>query len=501
MFLRNHGASGRFTFDVIYSCLQKSLRRGDDKLAIEMGYEFAEYPNALKKRLIQNCTEDCPDLDLIREIYETKPELRSLMPYIPVICRHTKTRDGIYGMRIASEMDYVMEPPDLEKDDLMTMMRKCYTYVCRGAELEFIDCFQKKFNSVKLKYVYNFIGKHITFLYMLCVWNCLKWMHEDYYVGHFEFDENKKWDMNLKLPEYVYDKHTREAPKEHRTYKFFISNCVLYPRHDEKESEIEKEGKRIYLESNRGVMSNVHPIIEGCEIIDGKKVKMLQTQLVTASYKPRVFYCSIDEGKRYDYILKGPFASKDEMDPQLLSDEIKNELLTNPVYDSRIVSVDKMIYIMSLNLVPINPLETKKVSSKIEDDVYIHCGEKFLFAWNQLDKLSEGEERQLLEALAYRKIVGTNDTCPRNIIHYKDKIYTIDDPVLLTETPYLFKVQMGEKTKFKLEKMIERNFKWIKETLKKWDNIVYYSDVIPDEVKVFMRLRIVELMDKQNWVV
>ena len=58
MFLRRQGYSKRSTFDVFYSAFQKSLRRGDAELAIEIGYEFQEYPNA-----------NCPYLYLINNIY------------------------------------------------------------------------------------------------------------------------------------------------------------------------------------------------------------------------------------------------------------------------------------------------------------------------------------------------------------------------------------------------------------------------------------------------
>ena len=109
MFLRRTGASGRFTFDVIYSCLQKSMRRGDETLAIEMGYEFREYPNALKKRLLQNCSEDCPDFNLMTEIYDTNSNLNDLMKFIPIVCRHIKCRDGLWLTRLAAEQPLLME--------------------------------------------------------------------------------------------------------------------------------------------------------------------------------------------------------------------------------------------------------------------------------------------------------------------------------------------------------------------------------------------------------
>ena len=81
MFLRKHGSSGKYTFDVIYSALQKSLRRNYLELALEMAQEFKEYPNALKKRLIQNCTEDCPDMKLVLDIYNTPSELNELVKF------------------------------------------------------------------------------------------------------------------------------------------------------------------------------------------------------------------------------------------------------------------------------------------------------------------------------------------------------------------------------------------------------------------------------------
>ena len=199
MFLRRQGYSRRFTFDVIYSALQKSLRRGDVKLSIEMGYEFQEYPNALKKRLIQNCTEDCPDLNLINDIYNTQPYLRLLIPFIPVICNHVKSHDGCYGMRIACEMDPLKEQPNLEKDhhdDLLTLLQKCYYHICQSEELKFINYFQHLYPKIDLVGIYEFINNNKTFLYMLCVWETSDFMHESYKIEPLNIEKNKLFDKN-----------------------------------------------------------------------------------------------------------------------------------------------------------------------------------------------------------------------------------------------------------------------------------------------------------------
>ena len=273
MFLRKQGASHRFTFDEIYSCLQKSLRRNDEKLAIEMGYEFAEYPNALKKRLIQNCAEDCPDLNLMLDIFNTPSELPKLMTFIPIICNHTKCRTGLYAMRIACEMDYVFDELDLENDDLIMLSRKLYTHICQKREEEFINTFQQKYKQFPLMKLYKFINKSITFFYCLNVWNSYQWMHEDYYPRPFKFDENKQFGPLLKLPNYIYDKHVHSSPANQRTYQFFIANCILKPIHDGIESEIDKEGKRIYLETNAGVTTTFREIVTDCEVLDSSKVQ------------------------------------------------------------------------------------------------------------------------------------------------------------------------------------------------------------------------------------
>lgn len=526
MFLKKYGKSGRFTFDIINSALQKSLRRGDEKLSIEMGYEFIEYPNALKKQLIQNCTEDCPDLNLIWDIYNTKPLMPLLMAWIPVICKHVKCRDGIYGMRVACEMDFLFDPPKLtnlpytsptsthssimtykvlgnnelnnNNDDLLTLLRKCFTYMCNEKVDEFISYFQPLYPNIKLKYIYNFINKHPTFLYTLCVYSTINYIHETYYLGLFKMDNNKEWDKNLQLPEYVYDRNVLTSPKQNKTYEFFINNCVISPRYKNEESFLEQEGKKLYIKTNKDVSSMIRPIIE-CETLNSNNVKLIQVQLIYATYKPRVYFCSINNGKIFDYVLKGPFNKKEDMDPQLLSDVIKNELLTIAPYDSKIVSYNREIYIMSLNLIPVEKDNVVIKNSKLESNVTIYNGDRYIFN-NNLDKLTKNEKENLLEILAYRKIIGTNDTCNRNIIYYNNLFYTIDDPILLTQTNYIFNKPLNDKLSEKYKRILYENFAYMKNILKSWDKIIYYSDLIPDNVKIFMRLRIVELLHKNNWV-
>lgn len=551
MFLTQLGHSKRFTFDIIYSALQKSLRRGNNQLSIEMGYEFIDYPNALKKRLIQNCTEDCPDLYLINDIFNTPSDLRQLMPFIPVICKHVKNHDGCFGMRIACEMKPITSPPNLgaNHDDLQTLLCKLLSHITQKEELKFISFFQKRYPTINLTKIYNFIDKHITFLYMLCVWESVEYVHEEYHLEQYKFDENKVFDMNLKLPEYVFDRHVKISPTENRTYSFFLDNLILYPRKEE--SEIEKKGKKIYLQTNKGVgefiklrtkeatskkkrsqktliqMFNFEDInsdknednndgqcnnnqedrVFNIDIkniddqISKEKVCLIQTQLITRSNKPKCYYCSLNGGESFDFILKGPFQNQHELNLQLLSDQVKKKLLPMPSsYSSKKVSMDNGDYYLAHNLIPIEKDNLISKSSKLEENSMIYNGNKFMYTHDIVNRaISTNEAIELLKVLAFRKIIGTDDTCARNILYFNKHFYTIDDPVLLRSSKTIFEMPL-EKLRNAYEKLVWKNFKSISIFLNEWNEIISNADDIPDNVKTFILNQISKYLIITSWV-
>lgn len=542
MFLSQLGHSKRFTFDVIYSALQKSLRRGNVALAIEMAYEFIDYPNAFKKRLIQNCTEDCPNLNLINDIFNTPSELPKLMPFIPVICNHVKNHDGCFGMRIACEMDPILEPPKFgsNHDDLLTMLCKLFGHICHKEEHAFISYFQKRNPMMNLIKIYDFIDKNITFLYSLCVWETVEYMHEKYELKPFDFDENKKFDMSLKLPIYIYDKHVRESPLKNRSFDFFLDNLILYPRKEE--SEIEKKGRQLYLETNKGCgeflkmkteeaarkkeksQKKIYQMFEFVEnkntkvekeiddqivkgnlndlpdVLNEGKVELLQTQLKTAINKQNTYFCSLNKGQSFDFILKGPFLNDNDMEPLILSNIIKQKLLPlHSSYNYKVVRFRNQNYLATNNFIPIDKSLKAVKSSKLETNVSVYEGNKYFLNHKYVENLSNNEEIELLNVLAFRKIIGNNDTCCRNIIHYNKHIYSIDDHVLLKETPFMFIMKL-EKFKNSYQKIVYKNFATVSDFLRKWQEIIKISDDIPVNVKSFIFTQIAKLLIITNWV-
>ncbi len=123
MFLIKKGYSGKYQFDVIYSALQKFMRRNEFENALEICKEFKEYPNALKKRLIYCSVEDCPDMNLINDIFNTEPKIEKLIPFVKVICNHIKCREVFYAFYYCAAKEPIDKNPLNIKDDLLTTMK------------------------------------------------------------------------------------------------------------------------------------------------------------------------------------------------------------------------------------------------------------------------------------------------------------------------------------------------------------------------------------------
>ena len=175
MFLKNTGASGRFKFDEIYSCLQKSMRRGELDLALEMVKEFKDYPNALKKRLVYCCCEDCPNLYLIQDIFNTPAEIDKLVKFVPFICNHVKCREVILTFRSACQAEYERQDFDFENDDVWMLCKKLFFKLCENGHdtNAVINAIQSTFPALrdkkrwKLTTISNFINKCRTVIFAI----------------------------------------------------------------------------------------------------------------------------------------------------------------------------------------------------------------------------------------------------------------------------------------------------------------------------------------------
>ena len=280
MFLSNPTASRNFQFAEVYSCLQKSIRRNDVPLCLELAKEFKEYPNALKKRLIYVTVEDVPDYRMVYEIYKTTSSIDELIKWIPIVCNHIKTRAGTDGFRYAVECPLTITAYDetytvplvATSDGNIKQMLITTAYLLKNHKeedaIEWFEQWLQRNNFYKqykrpskVKTIYNFINKVRNVILGLCVYTTMPEIRtykaseiKDVVLDVTSITYNEQtWKLNMdeftlkKLPAYTYDKHVAGG---NATYEFFFKNLILSPRI--KMHRVEEYGIARYLESNEG---------------------------------------------------------------------------------------------------------------------------------------------------------------------------------------------------------------------------------------------------------
>ena len=324
----------------------------------------------------------------------------------------------------------------------------------------------------------------------------------------FEVKELKDVDINtinkFELPDYVYDKHTAKGNKDPVTkdYNFFIDNIVLIPRYGEEETWIEKEGKRLYKEVKKPTRAFLDPFPESVvmkhyppantKLLDTHKY--IQTQLITARHKPKVYYWDYKDDGTYSKVIKGPM-KRWEYERYAISDKIKGDTRIKRVHCKYTEG-----WMISRNLIKVNPEECVKKSSKIEPEVVIYSGNTFGCNKDTINESTEVGKIDWLKCLAFRKFIGTNDTCFRNFLCVNGHVYTIDDPYLGNyTTEFMFKTKLNPKIADQFMKALTDNWKVITEWLDECEITIGASTSLTERQKQPMLEQIGKLKIVDNW--
>lgn len=469
-----------------------------------MAVELSDCPNALKKRLMQNCCEDCPNLELITSIFNTPSDnVNGLAAWIPAICKHIKCREVLWTYRVACEHKLNDLPID-PSDDVLTLCRKLRTHIINGKERQFIAYYEKRF-GLKLITMYNFC-KDRTFMYMLIAWDKIDYVHELFSTEDVQLPSSTP----TVLPNYVYDKHVAKSPQTQKSYKFFIDNLVLQPRGPV--TEMELTAKQLYISSNASSNNYCRPTSLSTNNLHAALQKrfgnhiLLQTQLITCKGKPRTFYLHHDTHYPYSHIVKGPFRKHEEVEELLLADKVK-QLLINFSLNYEVLNASDGEYLMFRNLVRIDPSNTIVRNSRLETNVVTYNGDKGLFNHLDIKRMDNLERLMLLRELMFRKVIGTNDTCPRNIVYTTvnegdDTITTIasiDDPAKLIRTKLMWKTDVPKNTLDDYRSALREAFPRLRNELKRWRLIIRDAKLF-EEHKTFILARIDELSSIDSWL-
>lgn len=237
-FLRKVAING-YSMGEVYSALQKSMRKGDINSALYWGCVLGvEYPNALKKRLIQNSLEDVASWELASKIMsetgsDKKANLIELLPWLVCICKMGKNHISAWLNRVAASHIADFNNFDCNNyQDCEELEFSVYVLVARNNKN---DLWLKNACEIdsKLAYkMYKFINEDSLVYH---VWQLNK-RRIELKENRIIIDKNEKFDVDeilknkMVYPEDWYDKHTSRGKKMGRGYEHFFSILELNPK-------------------------------------------------------------------------------------------------------------------------------------------------------------------------------------------------------------------------------------------------------------------------------
>lgn len=537
MFLSKKSKSGIYSYDEVYSCFQKSIRRGYYEIAEKMGEEF-ESQELLRKRLIYVLCEDCFNFEILIKLMLSPEE--SVKKYIKILSELPKNR---YGSDIG-RLSLIMIKNLLDTNKINLLKDKFYKFPHNLSFIEHIieDCLDiifgnekniiAKFINILYKkgYEINLIHKifktlldinkiaNTDFLFSMSIYSylidkSLSIISSIYSGEKNDIDEDKKkyikdMEKNI-LPDYTFDKHTAKFYQMNNNkslsrkdkYKLFYDNLITNYKQFPYESPFQiGEGelwklfgysdikkilhfanyisKKYYIEygiSKQDLIDQIKSKIDKLKEIYPKYLSV-QTQLITAKYKSPVYFINNMKNDGNGFVFKYLSSTN------YLKDYY-NYIFVN--YVKKLIGVkyletiylgfeNNKPFIITNNIIgKIDYTNYIVKNSKIEKDVKIYNGNKFIFSHELLKKFSDNEFIELMKNLFVRMILSANDTTERNLIYYNGHIYSIDDNSLHRDKfNKLWKGIVKKDDKEMYEKLLNKNDIKIKELIKKINNFV-----------------------------
>lgn len=471
MFLSKYGASGRFKFNEICLTLYKGLLHGDVKISLEMTKEFKHYPNMLMKKLIEFCCINCPNIYLINDIYNIKPCSKNntdiifsnLICYIPAICTHDKCIEATLAFRTACEESYNYEELSVHDNDLLTIVSKCFTILCKhdGDAAIILDFFEYLIPNINIKRIYNFISKKTCFIWMLCAWKCIKSITQKQYIKPRLYEVY----LNFNINEYIIN----ELPE--------YSDENIYIQHSM------NENVKLNLKDEQLSECFIKPILKCKKLDDNIKLVRIHS---SSNSNVNVYISN-------KHILEGPYESIESLRKILLSDYIKKNL--NLFYlNYKIVEYKSKYYLVWTNV---------KISNETFDELYKKASDNHKdlnhFEHVKIETIKSKPIVELFKILIFRKAIGTSNTNVNDILYYNKTLISTNDSILLKETKCIFEKKLDEKICHNYRFLLKKHFKKIVSFINQFMKFIYNDNIINTNHKTFMLNQLSKLTKSSNW--
>ncbi len=206
--------------------------------------------------------------------------------------------------------------------------------------------------------------------------------------------------------------------------------------------------------------------------------ELLQVAPRTSTDKVPVYYARDEDWN--PLVIKGPL-SAEEIDALLITERFK-ELLglprTNVCRSDNNTVISDCLYDYSLS-------ESHTCTSGIDKGKRLSNIKLKMWRHDITDRTTV---RSFLKALAFRLMIGTDDTVPRNFIVIDQTVYSIDDPAWEVEPSQLWKVKTHAEH---YNKLLDENWEWVVTFLNSWKNT--------EGLHEFNYRMIDKLMDRSYW--
>lgn len=502
----------------VYSCFQKYVRRGDFENAVYWASQIAlpstgstmykGYPNALRKRLLQHALEDVGNIDIALQLLDTPtPSWDALVPWIQRLCLFPKTRAAAWANRVAVEY---IENPSAAPTLLLTRCAEALVLHRDEKITELSLLFPKPVMKLYKEINKEVLAFHAYSLKALGILDIAP-STPPATLSVSCSPVNPDWLVRRDVPDWAYDKHTARGKSLGRGYEHFFETMVIHPRLLDTEIDMfEAEAKALYLNGKeqrvRHILSaskqpqhpepknpatgEIHVLSQGSSseapsLPPSSYVNIIQIQPLTAKSKPRVWFAENSEGKQV--VIKGPMTPKDRN--AVISSEAMKIRLGLPHSNVR----EDGVFLVSDSLVDYKTFGTRSVTTKLEQNVQVIDSRDIdSLTWNV--KMLEEQElaRGILIALAFRKLVGANDTCDRNFVVRNSIVFSLDDAALNKDTTFMWKKGL-QKQKARYIAALEAHWTYVEAELKRWVSVLGSDVVVSNK-------RFSALLEKDGWV-
>ncbi len=484
------------------------------------GQEFKGYPNALKKRLMQHALEDVGSLEFAVKLLGAKATTwESLVPWMQVLCEMPKTRAACWFNRLA--VGHVSDPAAAPTAELRKGAEALILHRDEKKK-DLAEIFSKDTMGIYKELNGEVLAFHLEILNSTLPPNPVPEVPKSIVV-------QSEWLAKREVPDWAYDKHTAKGAAMGRGYAHFFETMVLAPALFPKGDLYAEEAKALYLNGKEQRVRHILAASGGkpaekvaekaaakaaakeakaaekaatkeaakaakaaekaaaktaakeAKAADRKAAKEaagpqyvaatappsaytqpLQIQPITGRAKARVWFAThAATGKQV--VVKGPVKAE-EAEAVLKTEALKRSL----GFPHANVRVEDS-YIVADNLVGnYTTFPTKVVTTKLEKDAIVVDVEKAdLSTWDQAMLEDDTKARNLLVALAFRKVAGANDTCNRNFIMKGTDVFSVDDAAVEKETAHMWSKALV-KPKAAYEAALTKHWDHVKATLNGW---------------------------------